>query len=190
MKNYYTIAIVILVLLALFLLGLIIFQNRQSSQNNKPLQSVSQDTLQEARGERGVEALFGDTTRKDFMIFIGEDTEIVGIAQDNPYFGERPAPLIIGGDDRYDSFEIWGDVIFVDKNAKVILIFSDYPRPINTDFTPRGLKISLADIKTGDRIIASGSYDAQGEPDFGAIKFIQITPLVEGTKRLPESQKK
>ena len=178
MKHYYTIAIVALAVLALALGGLIIFQKNKASQKKEVLQSSS-----------------GETEKKEFAISVDENTQIFGIAKENPYYGEPPASTTVGGDGLQPTsvsnlFEIFGDVISVDPNKKTIRISSDYPRPINTAFTPRGPKVSLKDIKEGDRIVASGAYDEKGEAGYNNIQFIQITPSLEEIKRLREAQGK
>jgi len=191
MKNYYTIAIVILVLLAVFLGGLIIFQKKNQVSRQ---QELLQSDLPAGNGPRETADIPEDTSQKEFIISVGENTKLFGIASDNPYYGEPPAPVSIGGPGGIEplgsstAFEIWGLVISVDPDKKEIRISSDYPRPINTPFAPRGPKVSLQDIREGDRIVASSEYDANGEPDYNNIQFIQITPSVEEIKRLQEEQ--
>jgi len=191
MKNYYTTAIVALTVIALALGGLVILQKNKTS-NKTELPSPTS----EENGE-GVSSKFrvkiGDISQKEFAISVGENTQIFGIAKDDPYYGEPPAPVSIGGDDTEplllsNSFEIFGDVVSVNLNDNVIRISTDYARPLNTAFTPRGPRVSLQDIKVGDRIVANGAYDKNGEANYSSIKFIQISPSVEEIKALREVQ--
>jgi len=178
MKNYYVIAIVILGLLAVFLGGLIIFRKNQASW---------QPELLEARSQLDTSL---DTPAKEFTISVDGNTKLFGIAAHNPYYGEPPAPIEFGAEQSHEFFELWGDVISVDENEKTFRISSDYPRSIVTAFTPRGPEVSLDDLKEGDRVVVSGTYDANGEADYSAIEFIQITPSLEEIKQLRETQNK
>lgn len=173
MKSYNTI-VIILLFIAAFLGGYVIFQNKQKELSPSAFLT---DTLGDISGETEVES--GDTSQKEFTISVGVDTQIFAIDIDDPYIGELPASFNIGTMASTGSFEIMGEVIFVDSKEYTVLISSDYPRPINKAFTPRGPKVSLGDIKEGDRIVANGEFDAQGEADYSNIEFIQITPSIE-----------
>lgn len=198
MSNKIVTILIIVFALAAVGLGYAIYKQRSGDTSDLLLQAnlppneldlPIEDVPSETKGEFE----FVDSSQKEFTIFVGEHTQIFGIAADSPYYGEPPAVTVIGGAGDIQpakSFEIWGDVISVDQNKKAIRISSDYPRPISTAFTPRGPKISLQDIKKGDRVVASSEYDAKGEPDYGSIKFIQITPSVEEIKQLREAQGK
>lgn len=189
MKNYYTIAVVVLGVFALVLGGLIIFQRIQVLQKEKVSQAAWQKNSEFVLSELEIDIDdVEDIVQKEFTISVGENTQLFGIAAENPYYGEPPAsPGIAVGVTEDTSFEIWGDVVFVDFNDNVIRISTDDPRPINTDFTPRGPKVLLEDIKVGDRIVASGIYDENGEADYSDIEFIQISPSIEEIERVQET---
>ena len=212
MKNYYIIVIVMLIVLAVFLAGLIIWQTQKEK---KPLQPVLQENVEDLAREPEADwirsnyfsentflkefaisvgenvADIENTSLKEFAISVGENVHIFGIAQDDPYYGEPPAALITTEEvENGGSFEVWGDVVSVDLNHSMIYILTDYARSINTPFTPRGAKISFQDIKKGDRIVASGLYDESGEADYGNMQFIQISPSVEEIRLLREAQGK
>jgi len=172
-----TISIIILVLAGAGL-GYLIYRHKSGN---------TSDVLFERRFSQD-RSVVAEKEGKEFTISVGENTKLFGIAADNPYYGEPPATKTFGQVEITKSFEIWGDVISVYPDKKEVRISSDYPRSIVTAFTPRGPEISLEDIKEGDRIVASGEYDANGEPDYNNIQFIQITPSVEEIKRLQEKQ--
>jgi len=179
-NKIFTISIVVLVLVAVGL-GYLIYRHKSGN---------TSDVLFERRfpaDAPNTQARVGDE-KKEFRLVLGENAQLFGIAAENPYYGEPPATKTFGQVEITKSFEIWGDVVSVDLNDNTIIISTDYPRPINTDFTPRGPRVSLQDIKVGDRIVASSEYDESGEPDYNNIQFIQITPSVEEIKRLQEKQ--
>jgi len=160
-------------------LGYFIFQQRIFSQREEnlpePIPSQTEITGSEAT------AVSIEGNREGFTIFIGPETKIFGVDSDNPYKGEPPGNIGIaaGGQESPDvtlPFEIFGDVFTVDLQEQVIRITSDYPRNIGTEFTPRGPQISLEDIKEGDRIVASDTYDAGDAIDFRDMEFIQVLP--------------
>ncbi|MDA1169506.1 MAG: hypothetical protein O3A36_04160 [bacterium] len=191
MKIYSATNIVIIVLIATALaLGiLILFQKNQAVKKAELPPSIAQENVEDVLNSPTVE--FGDTAQNEFGISVNENTQIFGIAKENPYYGEPPAATVIGGETEAEvvsSFEIWGDVASVDFNDNVISISTDAPRPINTPFTPRGPIVSLQDIKVGDRIVASGVYDENGEADYSNIQFIQISPSLEEIKLLRETK--
>ena len=193
MKNYYTIAIVMLAIFALVLGGIIGFQKNQALQKKKVLESALLESINEVSLKPNIQ--IEDTLKKEFTLSIGESTKIFGIAKDNPYYGEPPAGAVIEIDSSQSLgsssfFEIWGSVLSVDLGNNMIRIASDYPRPIDTAFTPRGPEISLEDIKEGDRIVASSAYDENAEADYDNMQFIQISPSLEEIKRLRETQGK
>jgi len=189
MKNYYTISIVALTALALVLGGLIIFQKNQAAKKAEALQVAGLESAEDASSEQNIDL----GAAKEFVLSVGENTQLFGIAKENPYYGEPPVQTAIdirGVDEtqRHTFFEIFGDVVSVDLTGNVIYISTDAPRPINTDFTPRGPRVLVEDIKVGDRIVASGMYDKNGEADYSDIKFIQISPSLEEIKILREAQ--
>ena len=195
MKNYYTIAIVMLAIFALVLGGIIGFQKNQALQKKKVLESALLESINEVSLKPNIQ--IEDTLKKEFTLSIGESTKIFGIAKDNPYYGEPPAAAGIGIEieglqslESISFFEIWGSVLSVDLGNNMIRISSDYPRPIGTAFTPRGPEISLEDIKEGDRIVASSVYDENVQADYDNMQFIQISPSLEEIKRLRETQGK
>ncbi|TSD03900.1 MAG: hypothetical protein Greene071421_512 [Parcubacteria group bacterium Greene0714_21] len=191
-NKLFTATIVILVLVAVGL-GYFIYRQKSGGPNDLLFERrFSSSDSPQSEDTSDTQAGAGDE-KKEFLLVLGENTQLFGIAKENPYYGEPPASTSIGGDavqQPSSSFEIWGDVLSVDKNEKAIRISSDAPRPINTPFTPRGPRVSLQDIKAGDRIVASSAYNENGEADYTNIQFIQITPSVEEIKRLRESQGK
>jgi len=174
MKNPFTIVIIILIITAISL-GYFIFQQRTSLTGKELPVPISSKLSPEE-----IPDVF--TTEEEFTIFIGENTKIFGIDQDNPYKGELPASIRLGpggifpAPDLTRPFEIFGDVFDIDLQEQVIRITTDAPRNIDTEFTPRGPLISLEDIKEGDRVVISDTYNEEGTTDFREIDFIQLLP--------------
>ena len=191
-NKLFTATIVVLVLAAAGL-GYLIYRQKSGGFSDVLFERRFSQDRDEPRETRNI---FADTSQEEFIISVGENTKLFGIAAEHPYYGEPPASIGVGGGGTIQplssnkDFEIWGDVLSVEPDKKEIRISSDYPRPIATAFTPRGPEISLEDIKKGDRIVASGAYDESGEPDYNNIQFIQITPSEEEIKRLREKQNK
>ena len=122
-----------------------------------------------------------ETTEKEFSIFIGPNTQIFGVDQNNPYKGEPPSSINIGpdGPDSPDlkwGFEIFGNVFEIDIQEQAIRVTIDGYRDIDSEFTPRGPRILLEDIKEGERIVAKSTYNEDGGTDLRDIEFIQILP--------------
>ena len=162
MKNPFIIVIIILIATAL-VLGYFIFQQRISSQKDipVPISSLLEDS------DASTTTSIQETTEKEFTIFIGPNTQIFGIDQNNPYKGEPPASISIEPDgvespDLRLPFEIFGDVVEIDIQKQALRITTDNLRNIDSEFTPRGPRISLEDIKEGDRIVASDNLDEEG----------------------------
>jgi len=187
MNKLFTISIVVLALVAVGL-GYLTHKQQTSNASLEPSQ-IQIDVPPENMGD--TQAVPGDE-KKVFLLVLSENTQVFGIAKENPYYGEPPVPIIRGGDIQSSgfstSFEIWGDVVDIDAQVKTVSISSDFPRDIGTEFTPRGPQLSLEDIKEGDRIVASSTYDENGEVDYENIQFIQISPSLEEIKRLREAQ--
>lgn len=197
-NKLFTISIIVLLLVAVGLGYLIYKQKTDGARNLLPQgRFASEDSLESSQidfnvpseGASDTQVIPGDE-KKEFLLTLNENTQLFGIAKDDPYYGEPPAPSGTIGAVEVESFEIWGDAVSFDLNDNTISISADYPRPINTAFTPRGPKLSLKDIKAGDRIVASGMYGEKGEPDYGNIQFVQISPSLEEIKRLREVQGK
>jgi len=178
MKMYSIANIIILVLIAIALaFGYFIFQQKVLSQQTGNLSdsiSPSIETLDTVDLTATQE-----TTEGGFTIFIGPNTQIFGVDPDNPYKGEPPASISlnidgVGSPDLKQPFEIFGDVTEINLQEQAIRITTDNPRNIDTEFTPRGPRISLEDIKEGDRIVASDNLDEKGLIDYRDIQFIQV----------------
>ena len=176
MKNLFGIAIIILIATAL-VLGYFIFQQRISSQKDVQAQISSLLEDPDASTTTSVQ----ETTEKEFSIFIGPNTQIFGVDQNNPYKGEPPLSINIGpdGPDSPDlklGFEIFGNIFEIDIQVQAIRVTIDDYRDIDSEFTPRGPRILLEDIKEGERIVAKSTYNEDGGTDLRDIEFIQILP--------------
>ena len=177
MKKLFTPVIIILIITAL-VLGYFIFQQRVSSQKDLPT-PISSSPL-ETPGASTTTSV-QETTEKEFSIFIGPNTQIIGVDQNNPYKGEPPLSINIGpdGPDSPDlklGFEIFGNIFEIDIQVQAIRVTIDDYRDIDSEFTPRGPRILLEDIKEGERIVAKSTYNEDGGTDLRDIEFIQILP--------------
>ena len=182
MKNL-NVIIIILFLVAVFFGGYIAFKEQSLPSLEKSTWSdysseISTSSTQEV-AEEGAGTVFIQP-EEEFTIGVGENTKIFGIDPDNPYIGEPPISKGFEGEslpeqvDGIEAFEIWGDVAEVDYQRKIVSLVADYPREISSEFTPRGPRLSLEDIRGGVRIIVSGYYDESGETDLKDIEFIQV----------------
>ena len=178
MKNW-NVIIIILFLVAVFLGGYIAFKKQSSSSLEKSTWSDYSSEISTSSTQELAEEGAG-TLEEEFTIGVGENTKIFGIDPDNPYIGEPPISKGFFEDEflpeqvGIEAFEIWGDVAEVDYERKIVSLVADYPREISSEFTPRGPRLSLEDIKGGVRIIVSGYYDENGETDLKDIEFIQV----------------
>jgi|AP45_3_1055517.scaffolds.fasta_scaffold34775_2 hypothetical protein len=199
MKTSYNIGIIVL-LAAVVFAGYFLFK-KPAPENQVPESSALEEStvsLDESEGlpsSQSAEELeeVSEKQKKEFAIFVDENTKIFRIDPDNPYTDEAPATITVGPEsipsaDLSTPYEISGEVFdIIYQQEKTIRIYSDYPKDIEAEFIPRGLEISLEDIKIGDRIVASGKYKTGKDAgiDFRNMEFIQVLLPLETA---PEGQ--